>query len=275
MTEINLTKNGRTIIALICVLAALVSFIFGGRFLSAPETYGRIYSSLDEKVETVLKLTATATVASTAVSALPSDIGTPIADEIADYTQYFVLIVCLLLAEKYALTLVGGAVCRIMIPLGFLCLILMLFGIKKQLLRHLALKIFALSAALILVIPTSVALSDKVYETGRASVEETISIADEFTSTTIDTSRAEGNSSLFDSIRDYLSETTSGIVNKASEMIKRFVKTIGLFLVTSCVIPVLVLLFFVWLVKLLTGLEIPLHYPRRRAEREESKDPGT
>ena len=53
--------------------------------------------------------------------------------------------------------------------------------------------------------------------------------------------------------------------------LNRFIEAIAVMLVTSCVIPILVLLFFVWLVKLVLGVNITLPQigkKRRKREKE-------
>ena len=62
------------------ILLAVVSFFVLGRFLSSPETYSGILQSLDSKVQSVLRLTASSTAVSVGITAIPSDIGTPIAE---------------------------------------------------------------------------------------------------------------------------------------------------------------------------------------------------
>ena len=39
-------------------------------------------------------------------------------------------------------------------------------------------------------------------------------------------------------------------------MLNRFIEAIAVLIVTSCVIPALVLVVFLWLIRLLTGLEV-------------------
>ena len=51
--------------------------------------------------------------------------------------------------------------------------------------------------------------------------------------------------------------------------LNRFIEAIAVMLVTSCVIPILVLLFFVWLVKLVLGVNITL--PQIGKKKKEGK----
>ena len=119
-------------------------------------------ASIDEKVDTVMKLTATATLASVGISAIPDDTATPIAEKLTDFTEYFLLILCVLYAEKYLLSVVGAGAFKVLIPLACLLFGASLFFAGKKL-RPLALKLAALAVALYLVIPLSITVSDMIY----------------------------------------------------------------------------------------------------------------
>lgn len=63
--------------------------------------------SLDDKKTTALELTAAATAASAAITLIPGDIGTPIADKLADLSSYFLIVVCAIYLENIWLPLRG------------------------------------------------------------------------------------------------------------------------------------------------------------------------
>ena len=117
-----------------CILIAALSFFFLAGILSSPETYSGIIRSIDDKVETVLKLTASSTAASAGITAIPGDAGTPIAEKLADFSEYGILILCVLYAEKYLLSILGSGVFRFIIPIACMLYPLGLFhdleGIK-------------------------------------------------------------------------------------------------------------------------------------------------
>ena len=69
----------KVLIAALLLMAGVVSFFFLADIASTPETHTGTIASIDEKTDTVLKLTATSTLASAAVSAIPGDTATPIA----------------------------------------------------------------------------------------------------------------------------------------------------------------------------------------------------
>ena len=62
-------------------------------------------------------------------------------------------------------------------------------------------------------------------------------------------------------------KTTASLTDKAVDAVNRFVETLAVMIVTSCVIPLLVLLFFLWVIRQLTGIDLSASLPRPRAVR--------
>ena len=259
--ENNLT---RVLIALALVLVALVSILFIAPWASSAETHTAGIESINGKVETVLKLTATSTLASAGISAIPGDTATPIAEKLADFTEYFLLILCVLYSEKYLLTIIGAGVFRYLVPAVCAVAIASLFC-RKEKLRALALKLAVFSLAFYFIIPASIRVSDVIYDSYEASIAATISQAEELTDETADLAGTK-DEGIIESILRSLSETRESLTNKAAGTLNRFVETLAVMIVTSCVIPILVLLFFLWAIKQITGIEISP--PRRRRHRE-------
>ena len=108
----------RVLAAALLVLLAVTSFLFVAERAAAPETHAGTVASIDEKVDTVMKLTATATLASVGISAIPDDTATPIAEKLTDFTEYFLLILCVLYVEKYLLRVIGIGAFKVLIPLA-------------------------------------------------------------------------------------------------------------------------------------------------------------
>ena len=85
-------KNMQRLVIVGCLLLlAVVSFLLIGDWATDAASHGATIASLDEKTDTVLKLSGAAALASAAVSAIPGDTATPIAEELADFTTYFLL----------------------------------------------------------------------------------------------------------------------------------------------------------------------------------------
>lgn len=255
------------------ILLGLVSFLFLGDKASAVETHQETIAAIDDKVETVLKLTATSTVASAGVSAIPGDTATPIAEKLADFSEYFLLILCVLYSEKYLLTILGTAAFRILIPIACLMLAVSLYK-WPALLKKMGIKFIAVALVLYVVIPASVRVSDMIYQTYQESINQTIDSAEELSDDTSAISAAGGNENVITQIMEQLSETKESLTDRAANILNRFIETLAVIIVTSCVIPVLVLIFFIWLIRMLTGIDISAampHGPRPRGIRRALK----
>lgn len=240
--------------AALIVLLAVVSFFPVAQRASSLETHAQTIASIDGKVETVLKLTATSTLASAAISAIPGDTATPISEKLADFTEYFLLILCVLYAEKYLLTIIGAGVFRYLIPLACVILLLALFT-RSESKKLLARKLIFVSLALFLTIPASVRVSDMIYDTYKISIDETITATEQFTDETGELADAGENQSRIAAILDRLQQSANDLSDRAAKILNRFIEALAVMIVTSCIIPLLVLVFFVWLIKVLAGVE--------------------
>ena len=244
-----------------CILIAALSFFFLAGILSSPETYSGIIRSIDDKVETVLKLTASSTAASAGITAIPGDAGTPIAEKLADFSEYGILILCVLYAEKYLLSILGSGVFKFIIPIACMLYPLGFFhdleGIKPILK-----KIAIVSLALYFVIPLSVHISDRIYETYQASIDNTISAAEDLAEDAAIAGSSAEDQNAIQRIWSALSESASSLAERGAEILNRFIESLAVMIVTSCVIPILVLLFSLWIINQVFGFSIPA--PSRR-----------
>ncbi len=254
------------IIALLLLLA-VVSCLYLADWVSNPKTQAATVAELDEKVETGMTLSAGATGAAVLVSLLPEDIATPVAEKLADVALYFVIVLSALYLEKYLVTILGLAAFRILIPAALVLMGVSLFWNPRRL-RALALKLFVLALAVFLVIPASVKVSKLIDETFETSFRQTMTAAEEF--------REEGEAEKENGFLSGLVETITGAVKKytdqAIHLLNRFIQSLAVMIVTSCVIPLLVLLFFLWLLKQFTGLDITGRiFPGQRPGRKQRK----
>ncbi len=244
-----------------CILIAALSFFFLAGILSSPETYSGIIRSIDDKVETVLKLTASSTAASAGITAIPGDAGTPIAEKLADFSEYGILILCVLYAEKYLLSILGSGVFKFIIPIA--CMLYPL-GFFRDLegIKPILKKIAIVSLALYFVIPLSVHISDRIYETYQASIDNTISAAEDLAEDAVIAGSSAEDQNAIQRIWSALSDSASSLAERGAEILNRFIESLAVMIVTSCVIPILVLLFSLWIINQVFGFSIPA--PSRR-----------
>lgn len=262
----NITGKTKWILVVVPLIVALLSaFVVCGK-VTDPNFHQTTITALEEKQTTVLELTAASTAASAAITLLPGDAATPIAEKLADLSSGFLLVLCAIYLEKYLLTITGYATFQFLIPAACLLYVLSAFW-RRDLCRELARKLLIFGIAIVLVIPVSVKVSDLIEDTYRASIEQTLETAKDTTAEVesgvqgaaeeTDQGFLEG---LFSKVTDSISGVASGISEKVGDMANSFLEALAVMLVTSCVIPILVLLFFVWIIKILIGIEIPINY---------------
>ena len=255
----------RLLLSALLVLLGVISALFVADWAGSAATYASTTAVIDEKTEDVLKLTASASLASFGASAIPGDTATPIAAKLADFSEYFLLILTVLYAEKSLLSLIGLGVFRVLIPASCLLGILALNFWRQG--WRLAVKLFLTGLLLFALIPSSFSVSNLIYGAYRESIDGTISAAETLSDETAPLADATEDKGTVQAILDRLSETTASLTDKAVDAVNRFVETLAVMIVTSCVIPLLVLLFFLWVIRQLTGVDLSAALPRPRRVR--------
>ena len=244
-----------------CILLAVLCFFVLAGLFSSPETFTRIIQSIDDKVSTTLKLTASATAASAGITVIPGDIGTPIAERLSEFSEYGFIILCILYAEKYLITVLGEAVFKYVLPLVLVCYAVTQFT-RSQKTPKLLIKIAVVSLALFAIIPISIHFSDRIYETYEESIAATISQAEDLAEETSQLGEAEGDQNIIQRIYNQFKTSAGDLADRGAGLINRFVESMAVMTVTSCLIPLAVLSFSLWIIKQVLGFDIPLPKPR-------------
>ena len=262
--------------AVVPILVALASIFVIAGYAASPEFHAATIASLDEKTGTVLELTAASTAASAAITLLPGDTATPIADKLAELSSYFLIVISAIYLEKYLTTITGYAAFVILIPAACLLLSVNAFARRHQL-RRIAWKLIVFALAVALVIPASVRVSDIIDETYSSSIHSTINAAiqtteeisvEEAAEEMQEAETAGGLKGFFTGVKDTVSNTGDHI----KRILNNFINALAVMLVTSCLIPILVMVFFVWIAKILMNSEVDFFPRRRESGREEMAD---
>ena len=299
----NLSERTKGLLALaVCAAVIVISLFVIGPWAQSTRTHASTIAALNDKMENVQELTAAATAASTALTMAPGDIGTPVAEKLADLTGYFLIILCAILLEKYMVTIAGFICFTFLIPAAAVLLLLFYFYRRDWFFRA-SVKCALFGIILFSLIPFSMKLTAKIETAYNDNVKETLQLAEETveeieTETEADaeaaaqaaeeTDKKEEDTSLLDTITggvsgavdavsgavgavsgavgsvgdtitssvETLTASVSDSVKKCEKLLNRFVETVAVYIVTSCLIPLLILLILVWLLKYLTGVEL-------------------
>ena len=262
----------RLIYAAICIVLALVSLLGVAPKLSDEQTYQHQISVLDEKKANVMGLVAASTAGSAAISLLPDDAGSAIANKLADLSSYLMVILCVIYLEKFLITLLGGLGFGVLVPLGLLVMGVAQLVATRMALRQgamrLATRALVFGVAISLVVPASVWVTDRVdatYEQSLASQAEAQDQEGEQNEQgSANTAEEAGEGGIFASIGNFLqdsAEAISGAVQDSLDSLtgklNELVDRVAVMIVTSCLIPILVLAVFLWLARVVCGIATP------------------
>lgn len=296
------------IYVVILLIVALISFFPIGKMATDPARYAKTIAALDEKKKTVMELTAASTASSAAITLIPGDVATPLADKLADISGYFVIVICALYLEKYMLTILGLVAFRILIPIACIIMsagILQKRPAEKENTIKLAIKVALFGLALFLVVPASVKASDMISATYQDSIDNTLEQARksaeeleaEKTGAEKDASgeteaasdgtaaavgekavtageaaaeKAEESQSWWESIvngaKNIAGDAKSaaaGLLDEFQQTLNHLIEALAVMIVTSCLIPILVILFFVWIIRTVLSVDINIRMPKR------------
>ena len=244
-------------------LAIVLSCTVAGTKLTDPATYAHSIETLDQNRVSVLGLSAASAAASAAVSALPDDTCTPLAEEISEFTTWFLMILSVIYLEKYLLTILGAVSCYLLIPVGCGILLTNCF-FPKNAFRSIGTKLVAFAVALLLVIPTSVWISDQINAIYSDSIDITVQSAGAITDNLIGEVAVgeDENTSVIDEAKNLLGDmsgSVAGVIGQFRNVVNRFIEATAVMIVTTCLVPLVVILFFSWVVK--TLFHIPVILP--------------
>lgn len=273
------------IIALV-VLALLSGFVVRPHYADT-KTWDSTIEVIDQKKGNVLALTTSCVALSAGITALPGDTGTPVAEQLAQLSGNLGIVLAVLYLEKYLLTILWSVCLGILIPFS-LILFAVSLGIHGRwststVLRRVATRVLVVAMIGMALVPASVWVSQKVDETYRVSIEAAEQKASDAarTADATDTSAETGSKSskkkseatesknvleqLTDGASSLVTSVTSGAKQMTDEIVQQvtdLIEGVIVMIVTSCVIPLLVLVAFLWLGHALLGIDVsgPANY---------------
>lgn len=259
-------ENTKKIIASIVLVVVLLTSIFvAGNIATKPETYSKYYKVLDEKRNNVTTLVAAVAGSSAAIAMIPGDATTPVANEIASLSKYLIVVIGAIILEKLLLTAIGGLSFKILLPIACALGIVALF-VKNEWIKKFAIKLGVISVVIVCIVPLSIKVSDAIEKSSEINLEQNIAaLADnkdlEENKKTEDVKKDKNLiSGIVSGTKDVVSNVGNKLNTKTKEVgnkLNMFIQQITVLIITSCVIPILVLMGFIWVVKLIFSIQIP------------------
>jgi hypothetical protein len=229
---------------LVLILVAVLSVTKLSDWACDPANHEHSIAQTEDNIATVMKLSAGAAASSVAVTLLPGDVATPVANQLAELSKYFLLILSALYLEKYLITLTGYVTFTWLIPIICALLIGYIFSNRNFLLK-ISVKVALCAAAICLVIPMSVKISDVIYATQETGVESTIDEMDNYEVP------EDEDTSIIDKITGIVTNAVDDAVDRATDMVTDLIESLAIMLTISCLIPILVFVLLIWMIKMI------------------------
>ena len=230
----------KIVIIVMALAVAAVSFFVVSKKVSSAEFHQAAIESLDEKKNTVMELAAASAGASAAITLIPGDVATPIAEELADLSSKFIIVICALYLEKYLLTITGFTAFTLLIPVACAVLIAAVLSEKKSL-YELSAKIALFGLMILLVRVWCLIRRSSFRKSAGAEGQE---------------ASGNENANWWEKFTQGVTDTISVKTEEFRDMLNSMMEAFAVMLVTSCVIPILVLVFFAWLVKTILSVNL-------------------
>lgn len=258
-------KKEKLVKLLLVIFIMVFSYTVLGNVVPQTEFLQETVEYLDESQATVMTFSGTASATSLALSALPEDFATPLASTVSDLNTYFIFMFAVLFVEK--LVVLEGTKIAFVYIIPIVCILYALHILTgKEVFQNFAKKLLILGIAIILVIPVSTRFTNIVCKDYMVYVEETIAEADAGASkiNEVMSTGSEG-SGFFEMLSDAFKtsiQDVSDLLEYFNNVIKRSINSVAIMLVTTFVVPFLILLLFRWL---LTEL-FAIHFPAPRIQ---------
>lgn len=261
---------------LILVLIGVFSFFVITSWLPDRGFIQDSLESVEESSNTVMKFSAATLSTSLAISALPDDFATPLADSLADMNVYFIAILVMLHFEQLLIRYGVKLAFAIAIPaacgIGILSILL-----KKDLLKGIAARVAVLGLAVALVVPCSTHITNYVAADLITYVENTI-VDTEDGADKLNEAMEGGTEeqTIFEKLSDLFQTTINDMSNLMSHFqntIRKCMNSIAILILTNCLMPLVNFFILKWILKETFHIALPM--PQMRRKRHSDSDSGS
>lgn len=261
---------------LILVLIGVFSFFVVTSWLPDRGFIKDSLESVEESSNTVMKFSAATLSTSLAISALPDDFATPLADSLADMNIYFIAILVMLHFEQLLIRYGVKLAFAIAIPaacgIGILSILL-----KKDLLKGIAARVAVLGLAVALVVPCSTHITNYVAADLTAYVENTLSDTEDGADKLNEAMEGGAEEqTIFEKLSDLFQTAINDMSNLMAHFqntIRKCMNSIAILILTNCLMPLVNFFILKWILKETFHIAIPM--PQMRRKRHSDSDSGS
>ena len=261
---------------LVLVLIGVFSFFVVTSWLPDRGFIKDSLESVEESSNTVMKFSAATLSTSLAISALPDDFATPLADSLADMNIYFIAILVMLHFEQLLIRYGVKLAFAIAIPaacgIGILSILL-----KKDLLKGIAARVAVLGLAVALVVPCSTHITNYVAADLTAYVENTIADTEDGADKLNEAMEGGAEEqTIFEKLSDLFQTAINDMSNLMAHFqntIRKSMNSIAILILTNCLMPIVNFFILKWILKETFHIAIPM--PQMRRKRHSDSDSGS
>ena len=261
---------------LILVLIGVFSFFIITSWLPDRGFIKDSIEIVEESSNTVMKFSAATLSTSLAISALPDDFATPLADSLADMNIYFIAILVMLHFEqlliRYGVKLAFAIAIPVACGIGILSILL-----KKELLKGIAARVAVLGLAVALVVPCSTHITNYIAADLTAYVENTIADTEDGGDKLNEA--MEGGTeeqTMFEKLSDLFQTAINDMSNLMTHFqntIRKCMNSIAILILTNCLMPIVNFFILKWILKETFHIALPM--PQMRRKRHSDSDSGS
>lgn len=229
----------------ILVVVFIMVFSMCVLFYKIPETkwVQESIESLEKSQETIMTFSGTTIASSIAISALPDDFASPLAQTISDLNVYFVFMLIVVFVEK--LLVVEGIKIALAWIIPAACMLYIVYVLStKMVFKDFAKKLLILGIAVVTVIPVSTHFTETVCEDYMVYVDQTIE-------------ETEAGADAINNSNSVI-QNVGNMLTYFKNVVKKCVNSVAIMVVITFVVPFLMLMLFRWLLKELFSLQIPI-----------------
>lgn len=269
--------------AVALVIVGIVSFFILAPVASDPTTLSGVRASLDSQQSTVTGLAGTATAIAAGLSVVPGDALTPVADKLIEVSGWFVVIVVTIFVQKILVTVAGSIAFALIVPIACMLGIVSIYS-RRVGFRTLAIKLAAFAIVLAFAVPASIWASTALTEThaqAALAANAAEDLAEEEDSLPGEDGGGEAPASsdtdflgsiqswiagAVDNVGNFVQSATNSIDEAKDDAVRAseyYTEQFALLLVTTCIMPILVLVLLWWVIKMLFSIDLTAKGSRR------------
>lgn len=251
----NEKKQHSVALSILLIAVCLLSFLWVSRVATDNAIFTQMNKTIDNKEQNVMALSAGTMGMSVAITLIPGDTGTTLAEKLSDMSGYMFLVLIGLYLEKILLLLSGTIAFRVLIPIGCIFCLYHLF-FDRGFAWRLGVKMIVFGIAVFALVPTSVWVTQKIDNSSNVSVEQRVEESSKKAEQIAKKAKKETSKNILDKIGNAITTGMDNTINSAKTYFKNTMDIVAAMVVTSFVIPVLTLLILLFLFKSIWGIQI-------------------